>query len=168
MRKVQREICGISMDHQGCLVVAGNVFDVGNVSSLRKTCESKMGMRICIMHFASSLLRIFLATLSFQNFCMEYYLCYLDAVFTILQRIQFSTKKIYSTIAQDQYFFQKIKSNGRWSAEKLTVKFYLAPGVRNGKFYLAPGMRNGKIYLAPNYSFKKFYLAVRGLILQFI
>ena len=49
------------------------------------------------------------------------------------------------------------------SAEKLTVKFYLAPGVRNRKFYLAPGMRNGKIYLAPNDSFEKFYLIVKGL-----
>ena len=47
--------------------------------------------------------------------------------------------------------------------EKLTVKFDLAPGVRNRIFYLAPGMRNGKIYLAPNDSFKKFYLAVKGL-----
>ena len=49
------------------------------------------------------------------------------------------------------------------SAEKLTVKFYLAPGGRNRKFYLAPGMRNGKIYLAPNDSYDKFYLAVKGL-----
>ena len=31
------------------------------------------------------------------------------------------------------------------------------------KFYLAPGMRNGKMYLAPNDSFEKFYLAVKGL-----
>ena len=31
-------------------------------------CESKMDMQICIMHFASSLLRIFLATLSFLEF----------------------------------------------------------------------------------------------------
>ena len=51
------------------------------------------------------------------------------------------------------------------SAEKLTVKFYLAPGVRNRKFYLAPGMRNGKIYLAPNDSYEKIYLAVKGLTL---
>ena len=45
----------------------------------------------------------------------------------------------------------------------MTVKFYLAPGVRNRKYYLAPGMRNGKIYLAPNDSFGKIYLAVKGL-----
>ena len=59
--------------------------------------------------------------------------------------------------------FSEIKSYGRWSAEKLTVTFYLAPGVRNRKFYLAPGMRNGKIYLAPNDSYENFYLAVKGL-----
>ena len=45
----------------------------------------------------------------------------------------------------------------------MTVKFYLAPGLRNRKFYLAPGMRNGKIYLAPNHSYEKLYLAVKGL-----
>ena len=56
-----------------------------------------------------------------------------------------------------------IRSLTRWSVEKLTVKFYLAPGVRNRKFYLAPGMRNGKIYLAPNDSFEKLYLAIKGL-----
>ena len=109
-------------------------------------------MKICIIHFASSLLRFFLATIFFLEFV--YYWCYLDVVFTILQRIQFPTKKIYST--QDQYFFQKIKSYGRWQAEKLTVKFYLVPGVRNRKFYLVPGVRNGKIYLVPNDSYEKF------------
>ena len=72
-------------------------------------------------------------------------------------------KKIYSTFTWDQYFFQKIKSYSRWSAAKLTVKFYLVPGVRNRKFYLAPGMRNGQIYLVPNDSYEKFYLAVKGL-----
>ena len=49
-----------------------------------------------------------------------------------------------------------------WSAEKLAVKFYLAPGVRNRKYYLAPRMKNRKIYLAPNDSYDKFYLAVKG------
>ena len=52
-------------------------------------------MKICIMHFASSLLRIFMAKKNFQEFLYEvlYYWCYLDAVFTIWARIQFSTKK---------------------------------------------------------------------------
>ena len=49
----------------------------------------------------------------------------------------------------------------------MTVKFYLATGVRKRKFYLAPGMRNGKIYLAPNDSYEKFYLAVKGLSIGF-
>ena len=50
------------------------------------------------------------------------------------------------------------------SVEKLTVKFYLAPVVRNRKFYLTPLMRNGQIYLAPNDSYEKFNFAVKGLI----
>ena len=44
--------------------------------------------------------------------------------------------------------FQKIKSYGRWSVEKLTVKFYLVPGMRNQKLYLVPNDRHEKIYLA--------------------
>ena len=34
----------------------------------KRWCESKIGMQICILHFASSLLRIFLAALSFLEF----------------------------------------------------------------------------------------------------
>ena len=75
-----------------------------------------------------------------------------------------SLQKRYTALLRRTNTFQKIKSYSRCSVEKLTVKFYLAPGVRNQKFYLAPGMRNGKIYLAPNDSYEKFYLAVKGLI----
>ena len=53
-------------------------------------------MTFCIMHFESSFLRIVFLKNYFRNFYMEYYWCYLDDVFTILWRIQFSTKKIYS------------------------------------------------------------------------
>ena len=100
---------------------------------------------MCIMHFASCLLRICLA----KNKILEF----LYGILLVLSRCCFL----------DQYFFQKIKSYGWWSAEKLTVKFYLAPEVRNRKLYLAPGVRNGKIYLAQNDSYEKFYLAVKGL-----
>ena len=110
-------------------------------------------MNICIMHFASSSLRIFLAKLFFQHFCMEYYLCYLDAVCTILQRIEFSTKKDIQPFYIGPILFQKINSYGQWSAEKQTIKFYLVP------------VRNGKMYLVPNDSHAKFYLAVKGLTL---
>ena len=72
-------------------------------------------------------------------------------------------KRYTAHLHRTNTFFQKIKSYGRWSAEKLTVKFYLAPGVRNRKLYLAPGMRNEKIYLVPNDNYEKFYLAVKGL-----
>ena len=121
-------------------------------------------MRICIMHFASSLLRILLAT----NFFLEFWY----GILLVLSRCCFhhlvENSILYKKDIQHFYIgpilFQKIKSYSRWSAEKLTVKFYLAPGVRNGKFYVAPGMRNGKIYLAPNDSYEKFYLAVKGLI----
>ena len=125
-------------------------------------------MRICIMHFANSLLRFFLATIYFLEFLYGILLVLSRCCFHHLVENSILYKKIYSTFTQDQQFFQKIKSYGRWSAEKFTVKFYLAPGVRNQKFYMAPGMINGKIYLAPNDSFEKFYLAVKGLITKFV
>ena len=68
-------------------------------------------------------------------------------------------KRYTALLYRTNIFFRKIM----WSAEKLTVKFYLAPGVRNRKFYLAPGMKNGKIYLAANERYEKFYLALKGL-----
>ena len=118
-------------------------------------------MRICIMHFASSLLRIFLATLSFLEF--------LYGILLVLSRCCFhhivENSILYKKDIQHFYIGPILYSENKIirSVEKLTVKFYLVPGVRNRKFYLAPGMRNGKIYLAPNDSFEKFYLAVKGL-----
>ena len=71
---------------------------------------------------------------------------------------------VFTTKGTSVYFLSHFRpTNGRWSAEKLTVKFYLASGVRNRKFYLAPNFSFQKFYLAPNYSFQKFYLAVKGL-----
>ena len=66
--------------------------------------------------------------------------------------IENSTKKDIQHFCIGPILLQKIKSNGRWSAEKLTVKLYLVPGVRNGQ-----------IYLMPNDSYEQFYLAVKGL-----
>ena len=95
---------------------------------------------------------------------MEYYWCYLDVVSPSCKEFNSLQKRYTALLHRTNTFFRK--SYGRWSAEKLTAKFYLAPGVRNRKFYLAPGMRNGKIYLAPNDSYEKFYLAVKGLSIQ--
>ena len=122
-------------------------------------------MKFCITHFASILFRFFFQKFYFQNCCMEYYWCYLDAVCTILQRIQFSTKKNIQHFYIGTILFQKIKSYGRWLAEKQTVKLYLVPRVRNQKFYLVPGVRNGKIDLVSNDSYKQIYLAIKGLII---
>ena len=46
--------------------------------------EYKLEKKICIMHFAGSLLKFCLAKSCFKNFCMEYYWCHLDVVVTIL------------------------------------------------------------------------------------
>ena len=55
-------------------------------------------------------------------------------------------KRYTALLHRFQYFFQKIKKYGWWSAEKLTVKFLPAPGVRNRKFLPAPN-NNFKIFL---------------------
>ena len=120
-------------------------------------------MRICIMHFASSLLRIFLATLSFLEFFYGILLVLSRCCFHHLVENSILYKKDIQHFCIGPILFQKIKLYSRWSAEKLTVKIWLAPGVRNRKFYLAPGMRNEKICPAPNDSVKKKCLAVKGL-----
>ena len=120
-------------------------------------------MKFCIMHFASSFLRILFSKKLLQEFVYEVLLILSRTVLTTLQRIQCSTKGYTALLHGTNTFFQKIKSYGRWSAEKLTVKFYLVPGVRNRKFYLVPGVRNGKIYLVPDDSYETFYLTVKGL-----
>ena len=122
-----------------------------------------MGMRICIMHFASSLLRICLATLSFLEFLYGILLLLSRCCFHHIVENSILYKKDIQHFYIEPIFYSENKIIR--SVEKLTVKFYLAPGVRNRKFYLAPGMRNGKIDLAPNDSFDKFYLAVKGLII---
>ena len=114
------------------------------------------------MHFASSLLRIFLTTISFLEF--------LYGILLVLSRYCFhhlvENSILYKKDIQHFYIGPILYAENKimWSAEKLTVKFYLAPGVRNRKFYLALGMRNRKIYLAPNDSSETFYLAVKELI----
>ena len=130
----------------------------------KRWCESKMGMRICIMHFASSLLRIFWAPLSFLEFLYEILLVLSRCCFHHIVENSILYKKRYTVLLHRTNTFSENKIIR--SVEKLTVKIWPAPEVRNRKFYLAPGMRNGKICLAPNYTFEKKYLAVKGLILH--
>ena len=113
-------------------------------------------MRICIMHFASSLLRIVVAKILFIEFLYGILLVLSRCCFHHLVENSILYKKDIQHFYVRPILFQKIKSYGRRSAEKLTVKCYLASGVRNRKCYLAPGMRNGKNFLAPNDSYEKF------------
>ena len=52
-------------------------------------------MKLCIMHFASSFLRIFFLKNYFKYLCMEYYWFYL-AVIVSLTRIRTETKRFSS------------------------------------------------------------------------
>ena len=120
-------------------------------------------MKICIMHFASSLLRFFWAKFCFLEFLYGILVVLFRCCFHHLVENSILYKKDIQKFYIGPIPFQKIKSYGRWSVESFTVKFYLVPGVRSRKFYLAPGMRNRKIYLAPKDNYEKFYLAVKGL-----
>ena len=103
-------------------------------------------MSICIMHFASGLLRIFVAKICFLEFLYGILLVLSRCCFHHLVENSILYKKDIQHFYIGPILFQKIKSYGRWSAEKMMVKFYLAPAVRNRQFYLAPGMRNRKMY----------------------
>ena len=73
---------------------------------------------------------------------MEYYLVLSRCCFHHLVENSILYKKDILHFYIESIFFSENKIIQ--SAEKFTVKFYLAPGVRNRKFYLAPVMRNGK------------------------
>ena len=133
------------------------------ISSKKDGASPKWACEFCIMHFASSLLRIFLATLSFLEFLYGILLVLSRCCFHRLVENSILYKKDIQHFCIGPILFQKIKSYGRWSAENLTVKFYLASGVRNRKFYLARDEKRKNLF-ATKWQFRKFYLAVKGLI----
>ena len=112
-------------------------------------------MKICIMYFASSLLRIFGVKIIFQEFFYGVPLVLSRCCFHHLVENSILYKKVIQHFYIGTILFQKVKSYGRWSAEKKTVKFYMMPGVRNRQFYFVPVVRNGNIYLVPNDSYEQ-------------
>ena len=122
-------------------------------------------MRICIMHFASSLLRIFLATISFLEFLYGILLVLSRCCFHNLVDNSILYKKGIRHFYIGPILFSDNKIIRSVVGGKVDDQILSGTRSENQKFYLAPGMRNGKIYLAPNDSFEKFYLAVKGLSL---
>ena len=98
-----------------------------------------MGMKICIIHFASSLLRILLATILFQEFLYGVLLVLSRCCFHHLVKNSILYKKDIQNFCIGPILFQKIKSYGLWLAQRLTVKFYLVPGVRTENFIWCQG-----------------------------
>ena len=123
------------------------------MSSLRKTMVSKMGMRICIMHFASSLLRICLATLSFLEF--------LYGMLLVLSRCCFhhivKNSILYKKDIQHFYIGPILYSENEiiWSVIGGKVDGQILSGTRSEK---------RKNLFGTNDSFEKLYWAVKGLI----
>ena len=88
-------------------------------------------MKICIIHFANSLLRIFLANIFFQEFLYGVLLVLCRCCFRHLVENSILYKKDIQHFCIGPILFSEIKSYGRWSAEKLTVKFLF--GARSEK-----------------------------------
>ena len=119
-------------------------------------------MRICIRHFASSLLRFLLATISFLEFLYGIILVLFRCCFHHIVENSILYKKRYTALLHRTNTLFRKKNHvvgGKVDGQILS-------GTRSEKLKIlfAPGMRNGKIYLAPNDSFEKFCLAVKGLI----
>ena len=58
-----RDICGISINHYGCLVISGDVFDISNVLSLRKTMARVCGNCRCCQLWSISRHRLYFTIL---------------------------------------------------------------------------------------------------------
>ena len=115
------------------------------------------------MHFASSLLRIFLAKNVFLEFFYEVLLVLSRCCFHYFVENPILYKKDIPPFYIGQILFSENKIIRSVVSGKVDGQIVFG-ARRNQQFYLAPGMRNEKIYLAPNDSYKQFYLAVKGLI----
>ena len=110
-------------------------------------------MRICIMHFASILLRICLAKKKFIEF---FY-----GILLVLSRCCFHHLVEFNSLIQ--HFFSENKII--WSVVGGKADGQILFGTRSEKPKILFGTRDEKpkIYLAPNDSYEKFYLPVKGL-----
>ena len=113
-------------------------------------------MRICIMHFASSILRIFLAKICFLEF--------LYGILFVLSRCCFhhivENSILYKKDIQHFYIGPILLSENKIIRLVIGGKVIgqILFGTRSEKPKMLFGTRdeNGKIYLAPNDSYEKF------------
>ena len=91
---------------------------------------------------------------------MEYYWCYLDAVFTI----QFSTKKDIQHFYIGPILFSENKIIRSVVSGKVDGQILFGARSEKPKILFGARGEKRKIYLVPNDSYEKFYLAVKGLI----
>ena len=124
--------------------------------------NTKMGMKFCIMHCVSSLLRIFWLKIFFLEFQYEILLVLYRCCFHHLVKNSILYKKDIQHFSIGPILFSENKII--WSVVGGKVDGQILFGARSEKpkIYLVPGMRNGKIYLVPNDSYEKFYLAGKG------
>ena len=124
---------------------------------------NKLGIKICIMHFASSLLRIYLAKQNFQEYLYGVLLVLARCCFYHLVDNSILYKKRYTALlCRTNTFLIKwnhMVGGGRKSRRSILF------GARSEKPKILFGARGEKrkIYLVPNDSYEKFYLAVKGL-----
>ena len=122
-------------------------------------------MKICIMHFASSLLRIFLANIFFLEFLYGILLVLSICCFHHLVENSILYKKNIQHFYIGPILCSENKIIRSVVGGKVDGQILFGTRSEKPKIYLAPGMRNGK-FIWHQMSYEKFYLAVKGLRLD--
>ena len=132
-------------------------------------------MRICIMYFASSLLRIFLAKIVFLEFLYEILLVLSRCSFHHLVENSILNKKYIQPFYIGPILFSeniiirsvvsgKVDGQILFGARGETPKILFGARSEKPKILFGARGEKPKILLVPNDSYEKFYLAVKGLI----
>ena len=98
-------------------------------------------MKFCIMHFASSILRFLFHKFYFQNCCMKYYWCYLDAVSWSCREFN-SLKKRYTSLLPRTNTFSENRIIRSVVSRK--VDYHVLFGARSEKPKVLFGARGEK------------------------
>ena len=135
----------------------------------KRWCEFKMGMRICIMHFASSLLRNFLGKFFFIKFLYGILLVLSRCCFHhLVENSIFLYKKDIQHFYIEPILFSENKIIRSVVGGKVDGEIIFGTRSEKPKIIFGTRYEKRKIYLAPNDSCETFYLAVKGLSITWL
>ena len=113
-------------------------------------------MKIYIMHFAKSLLRIFLAKICFLEFLYGILLMLSRCCFHHLIDNSILYKERYTALLHRTNTFSENKIIRSVVGEKVDGQILFGARSEKPKILFDAGVRNGKIYLVPNDSYNNF------------